>query len=125
MGASKIFGQGSLWAACRGELRIEAFVGGSPKAPDTIRKFLPAKLKLGDAQLQQVLHETLSQMRPDGIPAEGLPIEELVDIVAGEVAKGNGFKSVDGQLMWEGRCLKAALRQAGDILYLYDRGKGA
>jgi hypothetical protein len=42
---------------------------------------------------------------------------ELTEAVAQKAVQGNGFKRLDGQLVWESRCLKAAHKEAASVLY--------
>ena len=45
-------------------------------------------------------------------------LDELVETVMAKTgAKGNGFKVVNGELVYESRCVKAALVEGTNVLY--------
>ncbi len=62
MSASAIFGQKSRWVTYAAELQVATLVGGIPKDPDTIRKWLKARLELEDAEVMAIATETLQTM---------------------------------------------------------------
>lgn len=116
MSAAAIFNTQPRWIGYGGKLRISSLVGGVPKDPDTIRAWLKARMQVGDAEIQAVTEETLEAM--NWAQDEAPPIDELVDAVMERTApKGNSFKRIDGQLVWEGRCLKAALVEACNVCF--------
>lgn len=114
MGALELFQtSGSAFAKYEGEGIVhDKMVGGIPKDADTIRKWLESRVKQGaDLALQEVINETADQM------AEGTQFGELMDEVTKKLEGGNGFKTIDGQLVWEGRCLKAGIKEAANVAY--------
>jgi hypothetical protein len=117
MSASDIFDTPTRWATYRGELLVHTLVGGIPKDPDTIRAWLKARMELGDTEIMAVVEETLEAMGADQ-PTTSDQLDDLVDEVMAKTApKGNSFKTRDGELQWEGRCLKAAIREASNVMW--------
>jgi hypothetical protein len=117
MTATEIFGQKSRWVTYQAELHIDTLVGGIPKDPDTIRGWLKARLELNDVEIMAIAEETIGQMGWSQAQSTE-QLEELLDqVMAKAGAKGNSFKMIDDQLVWEGRCLKAALREAANVCY--------
>jgi len=136
MSASSIFGVKTRWTAYRGEYHAYTLVGGIPKDPDTIKQWLKARLEIGEAELLALADETIKEM---GWTAGNLGTEEmdqLVDIIAARDTKGNSFKKLrrwddgswhpltdqevqdgKGELIIEGRQVKAALKEAASNLY--------
>lgn len=118
MSARDIFSEvDSRWVEYEAELHIDVLVGGIPKDPDTVRGWLKARMEVGDAEINAVANETIEQM---GWSVEDATanLDRLVDAVMEKTApKGNSFKMVDGQLVYEGRCLKAALNEAANACY--------
>ena len=164
----------------------DKLIGGVPKDPDTIAKWITARLQLGDRALLEMVNETAAQMQADrseqarefdaeiavlGVRIDsrrnedGEPLDEdaltalkarrerlteeleaieprpdadeLVAATARKMEGGNGFKAVryvrdpDGYwvytarpqpdaevaLAYEGRCLKAAVKEAVNVGY--------
>lgn len=90
----------------------DKLIGGVPKDPDTIKKWIESRINEGaDLALQEVINETVLEM--GGEP----PIGEMLDAVARKLEGGNGFKQFDGQLVYEGRCMKAAIKEAANVAY--------
>jgi hypothetical protein len=118
MTASDIFKVPSRWTQYTGALSIATLVGGIPKDADTVKGWLKARMQLGDAEIMAMVEETMEEM---GLPQgqeTSEQLDELVDhVMARSGPKGNGFKVIDGELVWEGRCLKGALKEASNILY--------
>jgi hypothetical protein len=94
---------------------IDVIVGGIPKDPDTIRKWLAARLEMGDAALIELAEETITQMAEAN--GEEAKTEEVLEALVARVGTGNGFKRVNGELVFEGRCLKAMLKEAANTVY--------
>lgn len=113
MSASAIFGTPDPFTKYRATLLVHGkLVGGIPKDPDTIKKWIESRIKEGhDLALQEVWDETVAAMDPDGTFADAL------DAVTKAMSGGNGFKTVDGELVYEGRCMKAALKESANIAY--------
>lgn len=119
MAAIDLFGKGAKsesFTRYRVELQVhDKLIGGIPKDPDTIRKWLSARLEMGDRELIELARETAEQMQADS--GERPSAEVLLDAVAAEAAQGNGFKTVDGSLVYEGRCMKSAIKEACNVAY--------
>lgn len=101
----------------RVELQVlDKIIGGIPKDPDTIRKWIESRIAQGaDLTLQQTVNETVAAMTE----ATGEPpaVGDVIDGVARQIEGGNGFKFVDGQLVYEGRCMKSAFKEASNVAY--------
>jgi hypothetical protein len=117
MSASAIFGGKTAFTRYRAELQItDRLIGGIPKDPDTIKAWVRARITAGDdLALQQIVDDTVAAMTAEGGAAP--PIDVLLDAVAREMEGGNGFKRIEGQLVYEGRCMKAALKEAANVAY--------
>jgi hypothetical protein len=113
MPASAIFGTPDPFAHYRATLVVHGkLIGGIPKDPDTIKKWIESRIKGGaDLPLQELWNETVEAM------GESASFGEVTAAVASEMQGGNGFKTMDGQLVYEGRCMKAALKEAANIAY--------
>ena len=117
MSATQIIEGKGRWATYRGELHIATLVGGVPKDPDTIRKWLKARLELNDTEIAAIAEETIREMGWTAVESSE-QLDQLVDAVMAKDIKGNSFKvNGAGQLVWEGRCLKAAFKEASNALY--------
>jgi len=135
MSANEIFNSRSRWTAYRAEYHLDTIVGGIPKDPDTIKQWLKARLEIGETELLAIADQTIQEM---GWTAGDLGVDELdklVDIVAAKDTKGNSFKKLvqdgkrwralseeeviagDGELIIEGRQVKAGLKEAANALY--------
>ena len=98
------------------ELQIlDQMSGGVPKSPDTIKQWLKSRLELGDRALVEMTREIAEQMEED--TGTRPSADELLDEVVAKEGAGNGFVRVNGILQWEGRCMKAALKEAANIAY--------
>ena len=116
MGASEIFGNKTRWTTYQGEHHLHTVVGGIPKDPDTIRKWLKARLELNDTEVMALAEETIAEMGWTQIESSE-QLDQLVDTVMAKDTKGNSFKMAKGQLVIEGRNLKAAHKEAASALY--------
>lgn len=116
MTASQIFGQPSRWTTYRGELHVDTLVGGIPKDPDTIRKWLKARLELEDTEVMAIAEETITEMGWTRVDSSE-QLDQLVDAVMAKDIKGNSFKMVGDELVFEGRCLKAGFKEAANACY--------
>lgn len=115
MGAAEIFGT-SRFVRYRAELQVrERLTGGVPKDPDTVKAWLKSRLEMEDRALIDLANETqAAMMTQDGARPSA---DDLLDAVVGQVEAGNGFKRIDGQLIYEGRCLKAGLKEAANVAF--------
>jgi hypothetical protein len=115
--ALDIFGKASddEFTRYRVELQVsDKLIGGIPKDADTIRKWIESRIAQGaDLSLQQVVNETVEEMTTDAAPE----FSDVLDEVTQKMEGGNGFKTVDGQLVYEGRCMKSALKEAANVAY--------
>lgn len=106
----------SVWTRYHVELQVrDKIIGGIPKDADTIKKWLAARLELDDRVVLELAEETAAQMeaaqgtRPTG--------DALVDAIARATEGGNGFKTIDGGLVFEGRCIKSCLKEAANVAF--------
>lgn len=118
MSATGIFGTKSDVAVYRVQIEIlDKIVGGVPSSPSVIKGWLKSRLELGDRDLQEIANQTLAQRFPDRQPSA----DELAQAVleAGTEVNVNGFKRhpVTGELCYEGRCMKAALKEWSNSAY--------
>jgi hypothetical protein len=117
MGAAEIFDTASRWVTYQADVHIFTLVGGIPKDPDTIRKWVKARLELADTEVMAIAEETLAAMGWTRVESSE-QLDQLVDAVMAADTKGNSFKMDErGELVYEGRCLKAALKEAANALY--------
>lgn len=108
---------GDGFAYYTAELQVtDRIIGGIPKDPDTIRKWLESRVAGGaDLSLQAVIDETTAAMRERG---DNVSWDAILDETTRALEGGNGFKSVpELGLVYEGRCLKAALKEAANVAY--------
>lgn len=117
MSARDIFGVKGDFTSYHVELQVlSKIIGGVPKDPDTIRKWIESRIAQGaDLELQRVLDETVAAMESEGKDPGNT--DELFDAVARATEGGNGFKTIAGQLVYEGRCMKAAIKEAVNVAY--------
>lgn len=113
MGALEIFREldknySSHFTLYRAELQVRGYiVGGVPKDKETIKAWLKARLEMDDRALVELTEQTAAQMQEETGVRPGA--DQLLDEVSAQYAKGNGFKRIEGQLVYEGRCAKAML----------------
>lgn len=118
MSAVDIFGDAAadqyVEYRCRLQVR-ELLVGGVPGDPSVIRKWLEARMDLGDTALQELLTQTIAERDAP------MTADEKVDaLMHSDAAPSvNGFKRdpVTGELCYEGRCMKAGLKEAANSAY--------
>ena len=117
MAANDVFSDAKDEAFTRYEVELvvrDKLIGGVPKDADTIKKWLESRLDLGERAVIELAEEAAEQMSESG----GRPsASELLDAVARKTEGGNGFKIIDGQLVYEGRCMKAALKEASNVAF--------
>lgn len=100
------------------ELQVRnVMVGGVPASENVIRKWLESRLELRDTALEEMLQRTLKDRFPNETPPLDKQIEALMDDPDGPSI--NGFKrdQVTGELTYEGRCMKAALKEFANSAY--------
>ena len=116
MAAKDIFNTEGTFARYFAELQVrERITGGVPKDPDTIKKWLKARLEMDDRAILELAVETETAMIGDTDTRPSA--DELVDALAGKVEAGNGFKTANGSLIYEGRCLKSGIKEAANTAY--------
>lgn len=118
MSARDLFGPkiAGRWTVYEAELQfVDKLIGGVPKDPNVIREWLRARLDIGDRELEEMTTEVATQMAED--LGRRPSAEELTEEVAKKYAQGNGFKRVNGNLVYEGRCLKSGLKEAANTVY--------
>jgi hypothetical protein len=118
MSVEKLF-PGTKSRMVRYEFGLHAYtlVGGTPSDPEILRKMIKARLKLGDKELQVLAAEALelTEWRSEEMSSEQL--DELTDKLADKIGSVNTFKKVDGELVYEGRQMKAAIIEAASACY--------
>lgn len=115
MGASDIFGTGRF-TRYHVELQVrERLTGGIPKDANAIKQWLKSRLDLDDRAIVELANETQAAMMSEG--DERPSADALLDALVEKVEAGNGFKRVDGQLIYEGRCMKAAIKEASNVAF--------
>ncbi len=118
MGATSIFGTSTNVARYRVRLQVlDKIVGGVPSSESVIKGWLKTRMELGDRDLQELVQKTLTERFPDRQPSA----DELADaLLESEAAPSiNGFKRIPetGELAYEGRCMKAALKEWANSAY--------
>jgi len=92
-------------------------VGGVPSSPSVIRGWLRARMEMGDKALEELVTKTLAER---DIPAWE-DTDEAVDVLmASDLAPSiNGFKRdpASGELCYEARCMKAAIKEWANSAY--------
>lgn len=92
-----------------GTIEVDILVGGIPSDPNVAKSWLETKVKgvTSDEQIQRLVTETMVERK--------VTSDEALDIV-NKLRNLNGFKKTDrGVLYYEGRQLKAALREAVSV----------
>lgn len=119
MSASDLFADVKVdgnYALYHAEIQIvDKLIGGIPKDPDTILKWLKARMEMDDRALIELSQTTALEM--EAANKERPSADELMTEVARKFEGGNGFKTIDGRLVYEGRCLKSGLKEAMNISY--------
>lgn len=118
MSALDIFGIDDQFATYRVRLRItDKIVGGVPSSPSVIKGWLKSRMELGDRDLQELVDKTLAERFPQGQPSADDLAEALLESDAAPSV--NGFKRIPdtGELAYEGRCMKAAIKEWANSTY--------
>ena len=96
---------------------LDKLVGGVPSSESVIKGWLKTRMELGDRDLQELTEKTLKERFPDRQPSA----DELADaLLESEAAPSvNGFKRIPdtGELAYETRCLKAAIKEWANSAY--------
>jgi hypothetical protein len=118
MAASDVFaGTKSRWVEYDFDLLIHTLCGGIPSDAKTIESHIRARLDLGDAAIKALAEEAIEQMEWRNETPSSEQLDELVAKIATDAVSVNSFKKVDGQLVYEGRCMKAALVEAASVCF--------
>ncbi|MEV0831478.1 MULTISPECIES: hypothetical protein [Streptosporangiaceae] len=118
MSAVNIFGTSTSVARYRVQVQVlDKIVGGVPSSESVIKGWLKTRMELGDRDLQELTQKTLAERFPDRQPTA----DELADaLLESDAAPSiNGFKRIPstGELAYEGRCMKAALKEWANSAY--------
>lgn len=112
MGARDIFGGDTSVARYRVRLQvIDKLVGGVPSSESVIKGWLKSRMDVDDRHLQELVQKTLAERFSDRQPSADELAEALLESDAAPSI--NGFKRIPdtGELAYEGRCMKAALKE--------------
>lgn len=118
MGATSIFGTSSSVARYRVRLQVlDKIVGGVPSSESVIKGWLKSRMELGDRHLQELTQKTLEERFPNRQPSADELADALLDSDAAPSI--NGFKRIPdtGELAYEGRCMKAAIKEWANSAY--------
>ena len=93
----------------QGELKVGILAGGIPQDPNVVESWIKTKLRdiRSDAEIQDVIATTMAEL--------GLDEEAAIEKASTQMVGVNGFKRTPpgtGQLIIEGRQLKAAMKEA-------------
>jgi hypothetical protein len=115
MSARDIFGTDSAFVTYEAQIQIrDILVGGVPSDPSVIRRWLEARLEVGDKRLNEILRQTVAERNVT------LTVDaQLDELMKSDAAPSvNGFKRLpDGELSYEGRCLKGAFKEWANSSY--------
>lgn len=116
MSALDVIGGDSAYTFYEGTLQVrDRMVGGVPLDVDTIRNWIRARMDLGDRELIELTEKTAAELGDQ--LGERPSADDLLTAVARAHETVNGFKQINGELVYESRCLKAALKEASNIAY--------
>lgn len=118
MSAVDIFGITSHVTTYQVRLQVlDKLVGGVPSQESVIKGWLKARMELGDRDLQELTEQTLKERFPDRQPSADELAEALLDSEAAPSV--NGFKRIPGtgELAYETRCMKAAIKEFANSAY--------
>lgn len=116
MSAVDIFGGDSAFVTYEAGLQVrDLLVGGVPRDPGTIRNWLVARLGAGDARLQEIFTQTITDLQLADAPLD----EQVTALMKSPAAPSvNGFKRLPtGELAYESRALKAAIKEWANSAY--------
>ncbi|MCC5574541.1 hypothetical protein IMZ11_02660 [Microtetraspora sp. AC03309] len=118
MSALGIFGGDDQFVTYRVTLRcIDKLVGGIPSDESVIKGWLKSRMEIKDRDLDELTEQTLKERFPDRQPSA----DELADaLLESDAAPSiNGFKRhpTSGELVYEGRCMKAAIKEWANSAY--------
>ena len=118
MGAVDIFGTTSQVTRYRVHLQVlDKIVGGVPSQESVIKGWLKARMELGERDLQELTEQTLRERFPGRQPSADELAEALLESEAAPSV--NGFKRIPetGELAYETRCMKAAIKEWANSAY--------
>lgn len=129
MSARDIFGARDVYTSYQVAVQVrDVLVGGVPSDPGVIRKWLESRLEVGDEKLREIARQTIMER---GLPDEPMSIGQQMDLIMESEAAPSvsGFKRMPGgELAYEGRCLKGAIKEWANSAYpgtTYDGKKQA
>lgn len=96
---------------------LDKIVGGVPSQESVIKGWLKSRMELGDRDLQELTEQTLKERFPDRQPSADELAEALLQSEAAPSV--NGFKRIPdtGELAYETRCMKAAIKEWANSAY--------
>lgn len=96
---------------------IDKLIGGVPSSESVIKGWLKTRMELGDRDLQELVDKTLSERFAERQPSADELAEALLESDAAPSV--NGFKRHPDtkELVLEGRCVKAMLKEAANSAY--------
>ena len=118
MSAVDIFGVQSSVARYRVRLQVlDKIVGGVPSSESVIKGWLKARMDLEERDLQEATAKTLTERFTEHQPSADELAGALLESDAAPSI--NGFKRIPetGELAYEGRCMKAALKEWTNSAY--------
>jgi hypothetical protein len=118
MSAISVFGIASHITVYRVRLQVlDKIVGGVPSQESVIKGWLKSRMELEERDLQELTEQTLSERFPDRQPSADELAEVLMDSEV--VPSVNGFKRIPetGELAYETRCMKAAIKEWANSAY--------
>lgn len=117
MSAVTIFGAPTTVTRYRVQLQVrDKLVGGVPSSKSVIKGWLKSRLDVGDRDLEEITAKTLADRFPDRQPSADELTEALLESDAAPSI--NGFKrTATGELAYESRCMKAALKEFANSAY--------
>ncbi|MFC3985472.1 hypothetical protein [Streptosporangium jomthongense] len=118
MSALDVFGAETSVARYWVQLQVrDKLVGGVPSSASVIKGWLKSRMEIGDRDLQELTQKTLAERFPDRQPSADELAQALLESDAAPSI--NGFKRIPdtGELAFEGRCVKAALKEWANSAY--------
>lgn len=119
MSALDVFGVKSQVAVYSVRLQVlDKMVGGVPSSPSVIKGWLKTRMELGDRDLQELVNKTLAERFSDRQPTADELAQAVMDDSGNELSV-NGFKRIPGtgELAYETRCMKAAIKEWANSAY--------
>lgn len=112
MSAISVFGIQSHITTYRVRLQVlDKLVGGVPSQESVIKGWLKARMEIEERDLQELTEQTLRERFPAGQPTADELAKAMLESEAAPSV--NGFKRIPdtGELAYETRCMKAAIKE--------------